>query len=235
MARDEARKADEKTDIAENTAIAEQFDELRARKGAMKPEEKARLAEARERAKFVRGVMPAPNQAEVRLQSAPHLGDIVMPVTEDQATDAWDSQKQLRELEASEIAFNAEMLKQDGEAYQYFVRCRSCYRHAIYLTEPVTDGQVIKDGMWFARYKPDPSTIWRQRILCQRCLMEGVERDISINFTNWRLGQFTVETRWLRKTPKDPLRAGKEGSTRACEMPMTSQNVIGTIPDPVGT
>lgn len=235
MAREAPRSAEEKPNLDENAALAADFDALRARKAPPSPEEKHRLVEARERAKFVRGAMPPPSQAEVRLQSAPHLGDVVMPVTEEEASDAWDSSKQLRELEAAEMAANEELVKQDGEEYQYFIRCRTCYRHGIYLTKPVTDGQVITDGMWFARYKPDPKTIWRQRILCQRCLMEGTEREISISYTNWQKGQFTVEPRWLRKTPKDRLRAAKEGSVRACEMPMTSQNIIGTIPDPVGT
>ena len=230
MARDQARTGEEKVDVDANRALAENFDELRARKVAMSQEEKDKLLNAKAKAKFVRDVTK-PTQAERAIAGLPHQHDIIIPVTEEDAAAAWDAQAQLRELEAAERESNKQLLQMDGKEYQYFVRCRSCYGHAIYFNRAVGDGEVLGDTDWFSRYKPDPKTQWRQRILCQKCLMEGIERDISIEITDWRKGTFRVDQRWLRKVSRDPVRAAREGSIRVCELPLTSQNVVGTIAD----
>jgi len=230
MAREQARTGEDKIDLEANKALAADFEELRTRKLPPSAEDKAKLAAAREKAKFVRDVTK-PSGAERRVMGLPHAHDVIIPVSEEDAALAWDAQAQLRELEASERALNAELLKADGQEYQYFLRCRSCYSHAMYFTRAVTDGEVLGDKDWFSRYKPDPSTQWRQRLLCQKCLMEGTERDVSVEIVDWRKGTFRVDARWLRKVPKDPVRAAREGSIRVCELPLTTQNVVGTIAD----
>lgn len=231
MAREVARTGEDKVDTDANAQLAKDFEELRSRKTVPTQEEKQRLAEARAKAKFVKDVMKPRSAAEVGFATLPNAHDLIIPLTEEQASDVWDSDKQLRDIEAADMAANAEILKAEESEYQYFLRCRSCYGHALYFTKPVQDGQVIGDGEWMARYKPDPKTIWRQRIVCQKCLMNGHERDISIEVVDWRRGTFRCDNRWLRKVPRDRVRAAKEGSVRACEMPMTSQNVVGTIAD----
>lgn len=232
MARDTARGPDEKVDIEAARAVAEDFADLRTRKTAPSDEAKKQLAEAKAKARFVKDVKQEVQSAVRRSEDVAFMHEVVQPISEEEAAHAWDANAQLREIDQRDVAINQELLRRDGELYQYFIRCRKCYGHGIYLTRAVTDGEVLKDADWVSRYKPEAKTVWRNAIFCQMCLSIGLEHELDIEVLDYRKGLFRPAARWLRKVSKDPLVAAKEGSVRACELPLTSQNIIGTLADP---
>lgn len=142
-------------------------------------------------------------------------GPGMMPLTEADYIEKFDSTTQRKSWEQREKDRQQAILDAEQADYQWYIRCKSCLNHGVYLMRPIQRGEVLGMKDWIARYKPKPEDYWVRIPLCQVCLHNGEEVPLQVSeFHNWQ-HTFKPNPRWVWKIPKDPERFEYEGNFRA--------------------
>lgn len=151
-------------------------------------------------------------------------GPRIMPTTEAGYLEKYDQETQFEKWQADERARQQAILDSERDAYQWYIRCRACYDHGVYLTHPIGIGDVLGRGDWYARYKPTPEAYWDRPLLCQWCLHKGSEVRLDVEVIDIWKHTFKPAARWLWKAAKDKDRFLIEGNIRAVLLPYGACN-----------
>lgn len=205
-------------EIAENAEIAE---EAKAMSAAYTPRPRAALA----------GIIPAG-------VNSIGGGDLTLPqelrnfnpgprisqTTEGTYDQRQDLESQFEKWQAEERARQQAILDAEKDAYQWYIKCRYCNDHGIYLIKPVEVGQVLGMGDWYSRYKPTADAYWDRPPVCQWCLHKGQEVRLDIEVVDLWKRTFRPMARFIWKAAKDRERFAIEGNMRAVLLPYGACN-----------
>ena len=151
-------------------------------------------------------------------------GSYISPVTEQDYREKYEPVSKFEEWQAEVRAAQQKVLDLEKNDYQWFIRCRLCYGHAVYLTRPIEIGETLGQHDWYARYKPTPESFWDRMPVCQFCLHQGQEVKLDIEVVDQWKRTWRPSQRWIRKLAKDPERFRIEGEHRAVLMPYGASN-----------
>jgi len=135
--------------------------------------------------------------------------------TPESAFEKWQEQERLR---------LQKVLDEEAAEYQWYIKCRECGQHGLYLVRPIQESTMIGPRDWYARYKPKAESEWHKPPLCQWCLHKGNEVQLPVKVVDQWRGTFQALPRWIWKAPKSKDRFDTEGNQRAVLLPCASQN-----------
>lgn len=137
------------------------------------------------------------------------------PMNEAEYRDKFDKEAQFASWQELETARQKAILDAEQSEYQWYIRCKECLGHAIYLTRPIQRGEVLKMTDWYARYKQKPEDYWERMPVCQMCLHRDHEVQLQIGVVDQWKKTWKPNPRWVWKLAKDPERFRFEGNFRA--------------------
>lgn len=192
-------------ELAENAAIAEEAKEMSKnyvpRAAALRPTPAGAIGS---------GDITLPDELR-RFNPGPGIH----PMSEADYAEKYDSGNVRKSWEEREKERQQAILDAEQNDYQWYIRCKECLDHGVYLTRPINRGEVLGMGDWYARYKPKPEAFWDREPLCQVCLSRGLEVGLQVGIVDRWKRTWKPNPRWVWKLAKDPERFEYEGNFRA--------------------
>jgi hypothetical protein len=142
-------------------------------------------------------------------------GPGIKPMSEADYREKFDQGAQFTSWEVQERERQQAILDSEKSDYQWYIRCKECLDHGIYLTRPIQRGEVLGMMDWYARYKPKAEDFWDRMPVCQACLHKGQEVPLPIGMVDQWKRTWKPNPRWVWKVAKDQERFRFEGNFRA--------------------
>lgn len=142
-------------------------------------------------------------------------GPDIQPMTEAEYREKFDQNAQFTSWQEMEQARLKAIVDAEQTEYQWYIRCKTCLDHGIYLTRPIQRGEVLGMKDWYARYKPTPDGFWDRMPVCQTCLHKGSEVPLEIGEVDRWKRTWKPNPRWVWKVARDQERRRFEGNFRA--------------------
>ena len=142
-------------------------------------------------------------------------GPGMQPMSEADFREKFDKEAQFTSWQELERQRQQAIMDSEQSDYQWYIRCKECLDHGVYLTRPIQRGEVLTMKDWYARYKPKAEDFWDRMPLCQVCLTKGSEVQLQIGEVDRWKRTWKPNPRWVWKLPRDPERFRFEGNFRA--------------------